>query len=86
MQIFTHKQYDKAWSKLSKAQQKRISKSVQLFMANPDAKSLRIHQLKGEYYPQYSLSAGGDLRIHYLVVDEQTVMLVAVGTHSQLYG
>jgi addiction module RelE/StbE family toxin len=86
MRIKTHKQYDKAWAKLNKNQQQRALAALKLFLIDPTSPSLRPHQLKGSYYPQYSISAGGDLRIHYLQLDANTIVLMLIGTHSQLYG
>lgn len=86
MQIETHKRYDKMWARLSRKQQLQVSATLKLFIANPAEWKLRPHQLKSEYYPHYSISAGGDLRIHYLKVDENRIVLMMVGTHSQLYG
>ncbi len=85
MRIETHRQYDKAWAKLHRKQQLRVLATLRLFIADPHNSQLRIHQLKGEYYPQYSLSAGGDLRVHYLRIDDSVVILMLVGTHAQLY-
>jgi mRNA-degrading endonuclease YafQ of YafQ-DinJ toxin-antitoxin module len=31
------------------------------------------------------VSFGGDWRAHYKIIDDTTVLFVAVGTHSQLY-
>jgi addiction module RelE/StbE family toxin len=86
MQIETHKQYDKVWSKLNRNQQLRVLAALKLFVIDPHHSKLRLHQLKGTYYPQYSISVGGDLRVHYVQVDAKRVVLMLVGTHSQLYG
>ena len=85
MQILTHRQYDKAWAKLTKQQRIKALAAVKLFVVAPNSPQLRLHQLKGGYYPQYSLSAGGDLRIHFLQQDSGTIVLMLIGTHSQLY-
>jgi mRNA-degrading endonuclease YafQ of YafQ-DinJ toxin-antitoxin module len=85
MQIETHKHYDKMWARLNRKQQLQVLATLKLFISNQYNQKLRVHQLKGKYYPQYSISAGGDLRIHYLKVDENRVVLMMVGTHSQLY-
>lgn len=34
----------------------------------------------------YSARVGGDYRIHFRYVDEKTIKIVDIGTHSQLYG
>lgn len=85
MQIQTHKRYDKRWAKLDDKQKERVIVALKLFITNPDEPKLRLHQLKGKYYPQYSISAGGDLRVHFLK-SEKSIILMLVGTHSQLYG
>ncbi|HEY1645489.1 MAG TPA: hypothetical protein VGF75_03840 [Candidatus Saccharimonadales bacterium] len=86
MQVQTHKRYDAMWAKLDRKQQLQVMAALKLFMTNRNKKELRIHQLRGKYYPQYSLSAADDLRIHFLVVKKNRVVLMLVGTHDQLYG
>lgn len=85
MQIDTHKHFDKMWAKLSAKHRKQVLVALRLFEQDKNNPKLRLHQLKGKYYPQYSISAGGDLRIHYVVIDNNRVVLTLVGTHSQLY-
>jgi addiction module RelE/StbE family toxin len=85
MNIQTHKTYDKSWAKLDKRKQSKVLEALELFMSVPRNPKLRIHQLAGTYFPNFSISVGGDLRVHYLVVDDQNIVLTQVGTHSQLY-
>ena len=85
MRIDTHKDYDKAWPKFNRRQQTRVLEALQKFMVNPTDPRLRVHQLKGELYPQYSISVGGDLRVHYREISKSHIVLMAVGTHAQLY-
>lgn len=85
MKVSVHKRYGKMWAKLSHKQQSKANTSLKLFLANPSSPKLRLHQLKGSFYPQYSISAGGDLRIHFVKIDEDHIVLVMIGTHSQLY-
>ena len=86
MQVQTHKRYDVMWAKLDRKQQLQVMVALKLFMTNQNKKDLRLHQLKGKYYPQYSISAADDLRIHFLVLKKNKVVLMLVGTHDQLYG
>lgn len=85
MQIDTHKHFDNSWEKLSLKQQKQALRVIELFKDGAYLERMRIHQLKGKYYPQYSISVGGDLRIHYLQDDSDRIVLMLIGTHSQLY-
>jgi mRNA-degrading endonuclease YafQ of YafQ-DinJ toxin-antitoxin module len=73
------------WSKLSRKQQLQVLAVLKLFLSDQADPRLRLHQLKGKYYPQYSLSAGGDLRIHFLKAGDSRIVLMMVGSHSQLY-
>lgn len=86
MRIETHKSYTKMWVKLAVQQQKRAIDAINMFTTGNHTPALRLHQLKGEYYPQYSISAGGDLRIHFVMQDKDKMVLLEIGTHSQLYG
>ncbi len=86
MQIETHKRYDKMWAKLNRKQQLQLLAALKLFMANENHQKFRVHQLKGTYYPQYSISVGGDFRVHFLKVGDNKIVLTMMGTHSQLYG
>jgi mRNA-degrading endonuclease YafQ of YafQ-DinJ toxin-antitoxin module len=85
MQVDSHKQYDKMWAKLPKRQQLQAKACLKLFLTSPSSPNLRLHQLKGSYYPQYSISAGGDLRIHFVKIAQDHIVLMMIGSHSQLY-
>jgi len=86
MQVQTHKRYDTMWAKLDRKQQLQVMVALKLFMTNQNKSRSRVHQLKGKYYPQYSLTAADDLRVHFLKVKKNKVVLMLVGTHNQLYG
>lgn len=55
------------------------------FIKDKSVASLRLHALTGEWENHFSISAGGDLRIHLKYIEELNVLVVTVGTHSQLY-
>ena len=80
-----HTSFDKQYKKLTTPQQKRAKSALLIFRQDPYNSSLRNHPLKGELAPYRSISAGGDLRLHYRVIDENRALFVSVGTHSQLY-
>ncbi len=86
MQVQTHRRYDAMWAKLDRKQQLQVMAALKLFMTNQNKNQLRVHQLKGKYYPQYSLSVANDLRVHFLKIKKNKVVLMMVGTHDQLYG
>lgn len=86
MKIYRKKKFLKQYLKLSKKKQKKINNALLIFEQNPFEKILKNHQLNGEFSDLRSISITGDLRIifkeenNYLVV-----MLIQVGSHSQLY-
>ena len=86
MTIEFTKTFDKQFDKLRRNEQKRVIESIELFKVNPFAPQLRNHKLEGIYSKYRSISAGGDIRLHYLKKDDKiTIVFVEIGTHSQLY-
>lgn len=85
MKAYFHKTFDDQFKKLPAKQKAKIKKVLTVFLENSEQPTLRNHPLKGEWSTYRSISAGGDLRLHYRTIDESTVLFVAVGSHSQLY-
>ncbi|QQS19127.1 type II toxin-antitoxin system YafQ family toxin [Candidatus Saccharibacteria bacterium] len=85
MQVDFTKEFDKQFAKLTRPKQLRAKAALALYLENPAAPALRLHRLKGEWAGYCSISAGGDLRLHFLAFTADTLLFVAIGTHSQLY-
>ena len=85
MHVDFTKGFNKQFEKLPRKSQERAKAAVKLFLQNIKAPSLRIHALKGEWLCYHSVSAGGDIRLHFKKINQNTVLFVAVGSHSQLY-
>ena len=85
MNIDFAKSFNKQFEKLTNKRQKQIRFTIALFLEDTKSPSLRIHKLKGDWSDHHSISSGGDLRIHYKQTSKDTVLFIAVGTHSQLY-
>ena len=86
MKLKFSKKYRKQFDKLRLSEQARVQACLRMFLINPDLPALRRHVLKGELLGFMSISAGGDLRLHYYEKgDRITFVFVSVGTHSQLY-
>ncbi|MCL2016607.1 MAG: type II toxin-antitoxin system YafQ family toxin [Defluviitaleaceae bacterium] len=66
---------------LARAAIKQFKKDLQTGNSTP---SLRRHSLTGNRKGCDSISAGGDLRLHYEQIGEN-IIFVEIGTHSQLY-
>ena len=87
MKIEYHKNFTKQFSNLQKKEQIRVMETLKLFEKEPFSESLRNHQLKGNLFKFRSISAGGDIRLHYYEKEPNhfVVVFVAIGSHSQLY-
>jgi addiction module RelE/StbE family toxin len=87
MKIEYHKNFTKQFKKLRKKEQEHIINTLKLFEKNPFAKPLRNHLLKGQLANFRSISAGGDIRLHYYEKEPNNfiVVFVAIGSHSELY-
>jgi addiction module RelE/StbE family toxin len=80
-----HRTFDKQLAKLPKNRRDKVIDTIGVFLDKPTRLSLRNHALTGKWAGFRSISAGGDLRLHFELIDEDTAYFVAVGTHSQLY-
>ena len=79
------KKFEKQYAKLPPAKQNAVYSALDLYLDKPGEPKLRRHALAGKYAGQLSISAGGDLRIHLIENDDVIVVVICVGTHSQLY-
>jgi addiction module RelE/StbE family toxin len=77
-----HKTFDKQLAKLPKKQKEKVIEAIALFLDNSLEGKLRSHMLTGEWTGFRSISAGGDLRLHFENIDNDIAYFVAVGTHS----
>ena len=85
MRLSFTKEFEKQFKYLNSKQQTKVENALRTFLADKNTASLRLHELKGEWAGHYSISAGGDLRIHLKHIEATGVLVVTLGTHSQLY-
>jgi addiction module RelE/StbE family toxin len=85
MNVDFTKSFNKQFQKLPPKKQQQARNAIAVFLDNNHADVLRNHALKGQWQGHYSISAGGDLRLHYKAIAKDTVLFIAVGSHSQLY-
>lgn len=74
------KQFKKASLEIKKAFRHRLD----LFTEDPFNPLLNNHSLSGRFIGQRSINITGDWRAIY-IVEQNTVIFIALGTHSQLY-
>lgn len=70
---------------LNNSQKASLVGAIELFEHNPLHESLRNHPLKGQYKAYRSIDIEPDLRALYIQKNNDEVIFVAVGTHTQLY-
>ncbi len=84
MEIIYRKKFKKALRKQSLKIQKKFFKIIEIFQDNQFHYSLNNHALTGEFERVRSINITGDVRIHYIVIDD-IVILLMIGSHSELY-
>jgi addiction module RelE/StbE family toxin len=84
MRVEFSKNFDKEYQKLPAKKQDKVDTTMELFMSDCTNQTLRNHALKGKWLGHYSISAGGDLRLHFKLIND-IALFVTVGTHAQLY-
>jgi addiction module RelE/StbE family toxin len=86
MKINFSKEAHKDIQKLDLKIRKQLKVRIELFMQDPDAAQLRRHKLSGRYKDCYSINITGEHRLIYEYCSEDEILVLAIGTHSQLYG
>lgn len=86
MIIKTTKIFDKQYKKrLRKNEQERVNEALKIFMNDKFDTILNNHALHGKYKGKRSMNAGGDIRIIFEEKGGIIIILLAIGTHAQLY-
>ena len=80
------KSFIKQFKLLRPAQKKQFYVRLALYEADPQAKVLNDHAIKGKYIGYRSMNVSGDLRALYRVDGDRIILFCFIGTHSQLYG
>lgn len=86
MKFLTHKKFDKAFKKMQPKLQAKFYQVLEIYSRNKIDRQLNNHVLTGRYLGYRSIDLTGDWRIIFEEVDNETIKLVNIGTHSQLYG
>ncbi len=86
MKLVPHKYFEKRFKRLPKHIQEKALATMRLFTARPFDATLRNHALSGQQQGLRSVNVTGDYRIIYDPINQNTAILVDIGTHSQLYG
>lgn len=85
MIIVRTKYFSKTAVKLPATVKRALAERIQLFMNDPFSVILNNHALSGDRKPYRSINITGDYRLVYEQYDDETVLLIDVDTHSNLY-
>ena len=85
MHITTTKKFDKKLKKQPKKIQEEFKKRIKIFMLGTNHPLLKIHKLSGKLQNLWSFNLSADVRIIFDKSQKDTVILVDIGTHSDLY-
>ncbi len=87
MTIRFHKRFIKRYDKLPSSVRRKVDATISIFHSDPFTARLRNHPLVGSLCGQRAISVTGDVRIIYeMEGDHVMVLLLDVGTHTQVYG
>ena len=86
MKVRYSRSFHTQFKKLPASIQDKFTERIMLFVADPTHPSLRVHPLKGKFVGYWSMNITGDVRALYKKEEEEMILLVLIGTHSQLYG
>ncbi len=88
MQLFFSSDVEKYLKKIKQKDSKlaeRIEKQLTLFTKNPKHPSLRLHKLSGTIENRWSISITLSIRMVYIIVKDDDVLFVKIGTHDEVY-
>lgn len=85
MVIDFHRNFNKAYNKLSVKQRDYFKTQLALFTQNRYSPELNNHGLKGKYQGYRSINIGGNLRAVFFEYNSEHVEFTTIGTHAQLY-
>lgn len=80
-----HKNFKKEYQKLPPKIREAFNERIRLFVKNPKNSVLKDHKLSGMLKNKRAFSVIGDVRTIYEHLDKNTIKLLAIGTHSQVY-
>lgn len=85
MSVRFNRQFVKQHDKADKKIQETFKRRLEIFLKNPLDSQLNNHALTGNYRGYQSINITGDWRAIY-TENQEEIIFVALGTHSQLYG
>jgi addiction module RelE/StbE family toxin len=86
MLILRSAQFIRKAAKLDQRLRNAFTERMKLFGTDPNHPILNNHKLHGKRRHQRSINITGDWRLVYEQVDSDTIRLIDIDTHANLYG
>ncbi len=86
MRIAKGKQFERQYKKLPPKTQKQFADRLKLYLENKNHSLLHVHSLKGKYTGLWSFNVTADIRVIFDDSYDEVLILIAIGSHSELYG
>ncbi len=86
MYLVTTRFYEKKARRLDQKINLKLNERLALFQSYPSHPLLDNHALSGERRHQRSINITGDFRLIFEQINEDTIRLIDVDTHHNLYG
>jgi len=86
MQFQSKREFDRNYLKLNQKIQTRFKERKELFSREPNCRILNIHKLSGKYDGMWSINITGDYRAIFDKQENEIVVFINIGTHSELFG
>lgn len=83
--ITRSKKFVKQYKKLPIKIQKQCIDRLKLYIEDENHSLLNIHRLHGQYKGLWSFNVSSDIRVIFDTSEENVTILVAIGSHSELY-
>jgi len=80
------KNFKKSLKKKDKFIQEKVRERIRLLREDPSNVLLNNHKLHGEYGGCNSINITGDFRVVFKYLNENQVVFLDIGTHTELYG
>ncbi len=85
MKVIKYKLFEKSFKKTPTEIKLKFNERIKIFYQNTTDMVLDNHALHGKYAGCRSMKITGDWRVIYKELHNDTVILINIGTHSQLY-
>ena len=75
----------KKLNKKDKQTARQLEKQLKLLIKNPYDSRLKTHKLSGKLKGRFAFSIAQDMRVVFRFIGSNKILLVAIGSHNQVY-